>query len=131
MFNQETKNSTSDSTIDMAKRYSETSYKYIKLKTFHLLTSNIALLAKVFVIGILFLISILFLSISGALAIGNALNSMPLGFLSIFLIFLIFAFIAFLLRKKINKAVITTFADKFFSTEDSLTPKEIVKNKSN
>jgi len=46
-------------------------------------------------------------------------------------VFLIFAFIAFLLRKKINKAVITTFADKFFSTEDSLTPKEIVKNKSN
>jgi Zn-dependent protease with chaperone function len=131
MLGQETKNSTSDSTIDIAKRYSETSYKYIKLKIFHLLTSNIALLAKVFVIGILFLISILFLSISGALAIGEELNSMPLGFLSIFLIYLILTLIAYLLRKKINKSVITSFADKFFSQEEPIKPNEIVKKQSN
>ena len=131
MLGQETKNSTSDSTIDIAKRYSETSYKYIKLKIFHLLTSNIALLAKVFVIGILFLISILFLSISGALAIGEELNSMPLGFLSIFLIYLILTLIAYLLRKKINKSVITSFADKFFSQEEPIKPNEIAKKQSN
>jgi Zn-dependent protease with chaperone function len=131
MLGQETKNSTSDSTIDIAKRYSETSYKYIKLKIFHLLTSNIALLAKVFVIGILFLISILFLSISGALAIGEELNSMPLGFLSIFLIYLILTLIAYLLRKKINKSVITSFADKFFTQEEPIKPNEIVKKQSN
>ena len=131
MLGQETKNSTSDSTIDIAKRYSETSYKYIKLKIFHLLTSNIALLAKVFVIGVLFLISILFLSISGALAIGEELNNMPLGFLSIFLIYLILTLIAYLLRKKINKSVITSFADKFFSQEEPIKPNEIVKKQSN
>lgn len=131
MLGQETKNSTSDSTIDIAKRYSETSYKYIKLKIFHLLTSNIALLAKVFVIGVLFLISILFLSISGALAIGEELKSMPLGFLSIFLIYLILTLIAYLLRKKINKSVITSFADKFFSQEEPIKPNEIAKKQSN
>ena len=131
MLGQETKNSTSDSTIDIAKRYSETSYKYIKLKIFHLLTSNIALLAKVFVIGVLFLISILFLSISGALAIGEELNNMPLGFLSIFFIYLILTLIAYLLRKKINKSVITSFADKFFSQEEPIKPNEIAKKQSN
>ncbi|KOY51032.1 hypothetical protein [Polaribacter dokdonensis] len=131
MLGQETKSSTSDSTIDIAKRYSETSYKYIKLKIFHLLTSNIALLAKVFVIGVLFLISILFLSISGALAIGEELKSMPLGFLSIFLIYLILTLIAYLLRKKINKSVITSFADKFFSQEEPIKPNEIAKKQSN
>lgn len=131
MLGQETKNSTSDSTIDIAKRYSETSYKYIKLKIFHLLTSNVALLAKVFVIGVLFLISILFLSISGALAIGEELKSMPLGFLSIFLIYLILTLIAYLLRKKINKSVITSFADKFFSQEEPIKPNEIAKKQSN
>jgi hypothetical protein len=124
MSESESKDNSSNGVIDTSKRYIDTSYKYLKLKIFHLLTTNVAMLSKMLLIGGLFTIGTIFLSISGALAIGEYLGNMSLGFLIISLVFLLIGLIMYLLRSTINKAIVRNMSDKFFETPKKVKSEE-------
>lgn len=110
----ESKDTSSDSTIEIGKRYAETSYKYLKLKVFHLLTTNITLLSKILVLGTLFSIGLIFLSFSGAIALGNFFGNMSLGYLIIALVFFLLVIVMYFVRGFISKKIIKSMSDIFF-----------------
>ena len=110
----ESKDNSSDGTLDIGKRYVDTSYKYLKLKIFHLLATNITMLSKMIVIGGIFTIALIFVSLSGAIALGNYYENMPLGYLLVGFIFMLIGFIVYLVRDVFNKLIITNLSAKFF-----------------
>ena len=122
MSESKAKNNTSDSTLEIGKRYAETSYKYFKLKAFQLLTTNVVMLTKMLLIGSIFFVGIVFLSISGAIALGVYFGSMPLGFLCIATIFFILGIIIYLIRGVISASIIKNLSGKFFEVPTKLRP---------
>lgn len=99
--------------IDKGKDYVDATYKYAKLKSFHLLSLSLSTIAKLFFIGGLFIISILFMSIALAVVLGEYLHSLALGYLIVGGIFLILGIVIYLLRKKIDTIIIKTLVEKF------------------
>ncbi|WP_439129772.1 hypothetical protein [Polaribacter sp.] len=108
----ETFTNSSDS-IEKGKNYIDATYKYAKLKSFHLLSLSISTITKIFFIGVLFIISLLFMSIALAVVLGEYLQSLALGYLIVGGIFLIFGIVIYLLRKKIDRIIIKILAEKF------------------
>ena len=110
----ESLNKTTDKATDTAERYVKTSKEYFKLKVFQQLTLTLGLITKFAIVGGLIAFSLVFMGISGALAIGDELDSLPLGFLMIGVLFLILSLIVFLLKNAINSKIIKTIGDKYF-----------------
>lgn len=108
-------NNTSDKASAIGEKYIKSSQDYIKLKAFEQLTISISLIVKLFAIGSLVFIGLIFLAITGAMAIGNALNSITLGCLIVAVIFIVLAILVFLLRKHIDKKIIRKISIKFFN----------------
>lgn len=107
-------NQTSSQAIDKGEEYLKKSHEYYRLKIFQQLTSSVSLLVKAVVVGGFILVGLLFMAISAALAIGNALNSVALGYLIVGAIFVLFSAIVYTFRKHINNKVITSLSKTFF-----------------
>lgn len=107
-------NNTTNKVTDIGERYLKTSHQYFKLKVFQQLTLTMSLLAKVLLIGGIAFIGIIFLAVALAIELGNAFESLVLGYLCVGLIFLAIALVIYGLRAKINTFIIKTFSLKFF-----------------
>lgn len=112
----ESLNETSGKITDAGETYVKKSQEYFKLKVFQQLTVSISIVAKALVIGGLLAIGLFFLAFALALAIGEWLGDLALGYLMVAGLFLIVTGITYLLRKFINKAVIKHVSSKFFDS---------------
>jgi high-affinity Fe2+/Pb2+ permease len=97
-----------------AKAYVQLSAEYYELKAFKIGMRGILYLIKGVVISLLASLTLVFLSVAGAFALGEALESVTLGFLCVGLIYLILLLLAYLLRNKLNKPIIKQFSTFFY-----------------
>lgn len=99
---------------DVSKKYLKTSYDYYKLKIFQQLTVSVSMVFKAVAIGGLLLMGLCFLGIATAISIGNTLESLTLGFITVGIIFMVLSLIGFVFRKHINNLVVKKISKKFF-----------------
>lgn len=107
-------NETSHDAIDRGERYLNASKDYFKLKIFQQVSLSVNIVTLIVLVGGAVFIGIIFFSLAGAIAIGNALGSMYLGYVIVGGIFVLMALIFFLLRKKIENIVISRVSNTFF-----------------
>lgn len=97
------------------KAYIEKSLAYYKLWMFKVTMKSTAMILKFTLIFICFLMVLFFCSLAGAIAIGDALGSYPLGFLIIAGVYLVFILFLFLAQDKIVEGkVLEKFSEIFF-----------------
>ena len=101
-----------------AKAYIESNIAYYKLWGFKVAMKSTTLIFKFLLIAICLVIFLLFISVAGALAIGNALDSYVLGFLTVAGIYLIAALLLFLVKDKIVEGPILEKFSEIFFNED-------------
>ncbi|QTD38945.1 hypothetical protein JL193_06740 [Polaribacter batillariae] len=106
-------NNSSDNGFNQGKKYVDASYKYYKLKAFYALTFSLSIIVKLLIIGGFVATGILFASIALAIFLGNCLESIALGYLSVAGIYVLLGVLVFFFRKNINKMIISKIADKF------------------
>ncbi|PQJ80612.1 hypothetical protein [Polaribacter porphyrae] len=109
--------STSEDGVDIGKKYIDASYEYSKLKTFQILTYSLSTLSKLFLIGGLLSTGLIFLSVAGAVALGDYLNNMSLGYLFTGLFLMIIGLLIYILRKRIDKKIIIKMSAQFFDSK--------------
>ncbi len=107
-------NETTDKATNIGEKYFIASRDYFKLKLFKQTAIGLSYFSKLLIYSILLMLVIIFVSISGAFAIGNALESLSLGFLIVGGILLVITIIAFLLSKYIDNTIIKNLSKKFF-----------------
>lgn len=98
------------------KAYVESTVQYYKLWGFQFIMKSTRTIVKLILIGFFLMIAFLFGSIAAALAIGNALDSMALGFLIVAgAYFILVLLILFLRLRFIERPILRTFSKLFFS----------------
>ena len=110
----ESVNKSSSSGIEAGKNFAETSIQYAKLKVFYFSALATISLSKLVIIGSFLFIGLLFLSVSGAIAIGNYLNNISVGYLIIAVIYMLIGLLFFIVRKKIEKHILRELSKKVF-----------------
>jgi hypothetical protein len=108
-------NESSNEAVDKGETYLKKSHEYYRLKVFQQLTSSVSLVFKAFIIGSLALIGLMFLAVASAIAIGNQLDSQPLGCVIVGFVFLLISGLLYAFRKHINNKVIQSMAKTFFN----------------
>ena len=99
-----------------AKSYFDSSIAYYKLWGFKVVMKSTTLMLKFFLITICLSIVLLFVSVAGAFALGNLLESYPLGFLCVAGVYLILALLLFLVKDKIVEGtILEKFSEIFFN----------------
>lgn len=99
-----------------AKAYLESSIAYYKLWGFKVAMKSTTLILKFFLIAICLSIVLLFVSVAGAFALGDFLNSYPLGFLCVAGVYLVLALLLFLVKDKIVEGtILEKFSEIFFN----------------
>ncbi|RZT00049.1 hypothetical protein [Aquimarina brevivitae] len=106
-------NKTSEA-VDLSKKYVEKTNEYYKLKLFQQLTSSFSFLTKMAVIGGFIFLGLIFMAVSGAIALGNYLNSITLSCLIIGGGLMIISLLFYFLRKQIDKIIIRKIAKTYF-----------------
>lgn len=109
-------NETREKISDSGETYIKKSQEYYKLKIFQQITLSISVVAKVLVIGGLLFSALFFLAFAAAVALGEYVNNIALGYLIIGSIFLILLLIVYLKREIINQKVIEALSKKFFES---------------
>ncbi len=107
-------NESTSTAIKSGESYVKSTEEYLKLKIFQQLSLSFSMLIKIALIGGFIFLGLIFLAISGALAIGELLESFPLGILIVGLILILFSLIAFAMRKHIDKMILGKFSKSFF-----------------
>ena len=108
-------NNATSKAVKVGEDYIKSSQEYYTLKIFQQLSYSFSTLYKIIIIGSFLLLGVIFITISGALYLGEYLNSMPLGCLIVGGILFIVAGVVYLLRKYIDKSVIQKIGNKFFN----------------
>lgn len=109
--------STSEDGVDIGKKYVEACYKYNKLKIFQVLTYSISSLTKLFLVGSLLAVGIIFISVAGAIALGDYLQNISLGYVFVGFSLMTLGFLIYLIRKVIDKYIIKNIAQQFFKSK--------------
>lgn len=109
-------NDTTDKAVDIGEKYIKDTQEYYKLKVFQQLTVSVSMIAKVLCIGALLFIGLIFLSFAAAIALGEMLNNIALGYLIVAGFFLIVGGIAYVTRAFINGLIISKLSPKFFNS---------------
>jgi len=105
-----------ESIQENAKAFIETNIAYYKLWGFKVAMKSTTLMLKFFLIAICLMIFLLFISIAGAMALGQLLDSYPLGFLAVAGIYLVLALLLFLVKDKIVEGpILEKFSEIFFN----------------
>ena len=112
-----------DKGTDASKEFVSKSYEYTKFKAFQLTTLSIAIFkqfqsknfAKLLVIGGLVSLGFIFVAFSGAIALGEYLDNMALGYLCVGLCIIIFSFFLLAFRKSFYRKVVSKMSKKFFN----------------
>lgn len=108
-------NDTTDKATNIGERYIKASHQYLKLKIFQQLTLTMSLLAKVLIIGGMMFVGLVFSSVALAMEIGDALNSLALGYLVVGSIYVALAILLYFVRTKINNLIIKKTGQNFFT----------------
>ncbi|MGK0412920.1 MAG: sterol desaturase/sphingolipid hydroxylase (fatty acid hydroxylase superfamily) [Polaribacter sp.] len=90
------------------------SFAYSKLKVFQITTLSISMLTKLFVLGGFFFLGFIFIALSGAIALGEYLQNIALGYLAMGLLMLFFMLLLYLFRKYFDKKILTKMSKRFF-----------------
>ena len=99
-----------------AKAYLESSISYYKLWGFKVAMKSTTMILKFFLISICLMIFLLFISIAGAIALGQMMDSYPIGFLIVAGIYLVLALLLFLVKDKIVEGpILEKFSEIFFN----------------
>ena len=99
-----------------AKAYLESSISYYKLWGFKVAMKSTTMILKFFLISICVMIFLLFISIAGAIALGQIIDSYPIGFLIVAGIYLVLALLLFLVKDKIVEGpILEKFSEIFFN----------------
>lgn len=106
---------TTDKATDIGEAYFKASHQYLKLKAFQQITLSVSMIAKLISIGLFVFLGLIFCAVTAAMAIGNALDNMFLGYLIVGVLFLFIGLIIYLKRAFINTIVIKKIGAKFFS----------------
>ena len=109
-------NNTTDSATEIGEKYLNDTKEYFRLKIFQQLSVSISLIAKALMIGGLLFIGLIFLSVAVALAIGNWLDNVALGYIVVAAFFLILGALLYMQRTIINKKIIEKLSPKFFNS---------------
>lgn len=109
-------NKTTGKITDSGEVYLKKSQEYYKLKIFQQITISISVVAKVLIIGGLLFSALFFLAFSAALAIGEWLDNLALGYLIIGSFFIVLVLLAYLKRNIINQKIIQALSEKFFNS---------------
>ena len=110
----ESLNKTTDKAVDNGEKYIKTSKDYLKLKVFQQLAMTLSLATKFAIFGGFIGLAVIFMATAGALAIGDAVNNLPLGFIIVGALLLVFCVIGYSLKNYIDKKIIVTLSSKFF-----------------
>ena len=100
------------------KAYLDKSIAYYKLWGFKVAMKSTTLALKFSLIAMCLIIVLLFVSVAGAMALGNAFGSYPLGFLAVAGIYLVLALLLFLVKDKIVEGPILEKFSEIFFNED-------------
>ncbi|MCX7550067.1 phage holin family protein [Xanthomarina sp. F2636L] len=109
-------NDTSGKMADAGETYAKKTQEYIKLKVFQQISVSISYISKALIIGGLLFIALFFLAFASALAIGQWLENLALGYLIVSLLFIILTVIVYYNRKFIDKKIIKRISTKFFDS---------------
>ena len=98
------------------KAYVESTVQYYKLWGFQFIMKSTRTIAKLILIGFFLLIAFLFGSIAAAMAIGDALDNMALGFLIVAGGYFVLVLLIMLVRLKfVERYILRTFSKLFFN----------------
>lgn len=109
-------NNTSDKAVGIGEKYLKDTQDYYKLKIFQQLTVSISMVAKALFIGGLLFIGLIFISFAAALAIGNWIDNIALGYLIVAVFYIILGVILYSNRRAINHTIIKKMSPKFFNS---------------
>lgn len=109
-------NHTTTKATDLGQDYIKKSQEYYKLKIFQQLTFSFSMLGKALVIGSILFIGFVFLAFALAIAIGDWLSNVALGYLIVSGLFFCIALIVYKLRHRIDQKIIKTMSPKFFNS---------------
>ena len=109
-------NETSEKMTDAGEVYIKKSQEYIKLKIFHQISVSITLVSKALIIGGLLFVAVFFMSFALALALGQWLENLALGYLIVAGLFIIVTVVTYYNRSFINKKIIKSLSSKFFDS---------------
>ncbi|WP_343487305.1 hypothetical protein [Allomuricauda sp. d1] len=105
----------SSDAVNTGEDYLELTKRYYKLKIFQQLTSNFAALCKMAIIGGIVFLGIIFLSVAGAIAFGNAVDNLPLGYVAMATVLILIALVIYMVRKKlVDRFVLKKMSKTFF-----------------
>lgn len=110
-------NNTADRATDFGEEYVKKSYQYYKLKVFQQLAQVVSMLGKVLLMGAVLFIGFIFLAVAGAIAIGEYLGDVALGYLVVGGLFVVIAIIIYLARRSIDSKVINMIHSIFYKEE--------------
>ncbi|MCX7550086.1 hypothetical protein [Xanthomarina sp. F2636L] len=106
---------TTDKATDIGEMYIKSSHQYLKLKIFQQLTLSVSMITKLVAISLFVFLGLIFCAVAAAMAIGDALENLLLGYLIVGLLFMLIGVLIYLGRTTINKIVIQKMGSKFFS----------------
>ena len=109
-------NSTSEKATDIGEDYIKKSREYFKLKVFQQLSYTASMVGKAVIIGGVLFIGLIFLAVASAIALGDWLGHIALGYLVVGVIFLIVGFIIYKVRYLIDGKVIAKIQTKLFKS---------------
>ncbi|WP_170234002.1 hypothetical protein [Bizionia myxarmorum] len=103
---------------DIGEKYIDASREYFKLKLFQQLAFSVSMVAKLLAVGSLLVLALIFAAFAGAITIGDLLENMALGYLSVAGIFLLIGLLIYASRGSISCYVIKKMGTKFFSEDE-------------
>ncbi|TXD48202.1 hypothetical protein [Polaribacter sp. IC073] len=103
-----------DTGTDATKQFVTKTYEHTKLKVFQLSALTSAVIVKLFIIGGLAFLGLIFIAFSSAIALGEYLQNVALGYLCVGLIILVISLLLFFMRKTFDKIIISKLSKIFF-----------------
>ena len=98
------------------KAYVESTVQYYKLWGFKVLVKSTRMIVRFLLLGFFLMIALLFGSIAAALAIGDALDSIALGFLIVAGAYFVLIFLIYFIRLRfVEKQILRNFSKLFFN----------------
>ena len=99
-----------------AKAYVGTTIAYYKLLGFKVAMRSTTLIVNFLLVAFFLTFVLIFVSIAGALALGQLLNSYPMGFLCVAGVYLVLALFLFFIKNKIvERPILERFSKIFFN----------------
>jgi len=105
---------TTDNAITKSEAFIRNTEAYYELKLFQMLSSSLSLLIKSTMIGALGLIALILLSVALANVLGNAFDSIALGYVLTSSVFIVLSVIVYSIRKTIENIIIKKLSKTIF-----------------